>query len=49
LEELVRHNDPFGGAGAGVVAALSSAVFMMLLSDVWRKRKLLSDDPTEHL
>ena len=40
---------PFGGTGAGVVAAFGSAVFMMLLLDVWRKLKLLRDDPTEHL
>ena len=31
------------------MAALGSAVFMMLLLDVWRKLKLLSDDSTEHL
>ncbi len=49
MEELVRPNDPLGGEGAGMVAALGSAVFMMLLPDVWRKLKLLPGDPTEHL
>jgi hypothetical protein len=31
------------------VVALSSAVFMIFLLDVWRKLKLLPDDSTEHL
>ena len=31
------------------MAALGSAVFMMLLLVVWRNLKLLSDDSTEHL
>jgi len=46
--EFVRLHNPLGGEGAGV-AALGSAVFMMLLLDVWRKLKLLPDDSTEHL
>ncbi len=49
MEELVRHNAPFGGAGAGVVPALGSAVFISFLPDVWRKLKLLRDDATEHV
>ena len=41
-------NDPLGGEGVGA-AALGSAVFMMLLLDLWRKLNLLPYDSAEHL
>src|SRR5208337_4029255 len=44
-----RLNAMFWGREAGWVAGHCSAVFMMLLLDVWRKLKLLCDDPTENL
>jgi hypothetical protein len=38
-----------GGAGTGAVAALDSAVVLMLLPSCSRERKLLRDDATEYL